>query len=373
VTVIIGVPKEIKEGENRVALTPAGVHALIHKGHTVLIEKNAGRASGLTDDEYIREGARIVSSNREVFSGADLVVKVKEPLPVEWPLLREGQILFTYLHLASSEELTRALLERKVIAVAYETVQDKNGRLPLLIPMSEVAGRMSIQVAARYLESDYNGRGILLSGVPGVPAAEVIILGCGIVGLNAAKIAVGLGAHVTLFDISHERLQYVDDIMGGRVTTVFSTPYAIQAATAWADVLIGAVLVTGARAPLLVTDKMVSQMKPGAVIVDVSIDQGGCVETIRPTTHKEPIYLVHSIVHYGVPNIPAAVPRTSTYALTNATLPYIEEIASKGIRKAASDNPLLSSGINCAGGIVTHQAVAESFQMKWKPWDKVIK
>jgi alanine dehydrogenase len=369
---IIGIPKEIKEGENRVALTPAGAHALVRAGHTVLVEENAGQASGLSDDEYVRESAQIVSSNKEIFSSADLVVKVKEPLPVEWPLLREGQILFTYLHLASSEVLTRALLERRIIAVAYETVQDKYGRLPLLVPMSEIAGRMSVQVAAQYLESNYNGRGILLSGVPGVPAAEVVILGCGIVGLNAAKIAVGLGAHVTVFDVSHDRLKYIDDIMSGRVTTVYSTSYAIKAATVWADVLIGAVLVTGARAPLLVTHEMVSRMKPGAVIVDVSIDQGGCVETIRPTTHKEPVYLVHNVVHYAVPNIPATVPRTSTYALTNATLPHIEEIASKGIRKAVSDNPLLSSGINCAGGVVTHQAVAESFQMKWKPWNKVI-
>jgi alanine dehydrogenase len=369
---IIGVPKEVKEGENRVAITPAGVHALARKGHTVLVEKNAGRASGLSDDEYIREGAQIIPTNKKIFSGAELIVKVKEPLPIELPLLSERQILFTYLHLASSEKLTRALLEKKIIAVAYETVQDKDGRLPLLIPMSEVAGRMSVQVAAQYLESDYNGRGILLSGVPGVPAAEVIILGCGIAGLNAAKIAVGLGAHVTVFDVSHERLKYMDDIMGGRVSTIFSTSYAIKTAVTWADVLIGAVLVTGARAPLLVTDEMVSRMKPGAVIVDISVDQGGCVETIRPTTHKEPVYLVHNIIHYGVPNIPAAVPRTSTYALTNATLPYIEEIASKGIRKAVSDNSLLGSGINCAGGVVTHQAVAESFQMKWKPWDKVI-
>ena len=369
---IIGVPKEIKEGENRVAITPAGVHALAREGHTILMEENAGRASGLTDDEYIREGAHIVSSNREVFLSANLIVKVKEPLPVEWPLLREGQILFTYLHLASSEELTHALLEKKIIAVAYETVQDKDGRLPLLVPMSEVAGRMSIQIAAQYLESDYNGRGILLSGVPGVPAAEVIILGCGIVGLNAAKIAVGLGAHVTVFDVSHDRLKYIDDIMGGRVTTIYSTPYAIKTAVTWTDVLIGAVLVTGARAPHLVTDEMVSRMKPGAVIIDVSVDQGGCIETIRPTTHKAPVYLVHNVVHYGVPNIPASVPRTSTYALTNATLPYIEQIASKGIRNAASDNFLLGTGINCAGGIVTHRAVAESFQIKWKPWDKVI-
>jgi alanine dehydrogenase len=369
---IIGVPKEIKEGENRVAMTPAGVRALVQKGHTVLFEENAGRASGLTDDEYVREGAQIYSTNEDIFYRAELIVKVKEPLPVEWPLLREGQILFTYLHLASSEELTRALLERKVTALAYETLQDETGRLPLLVPMSEVAGRMSVQIAARYLESDQNGRGILMSGVPGVPPAEVVILGCGIAGFNAAKLSVGIGAHVTVFDISHERLRYIDDVMGGRVTTYFSTSHAIQTAATWADVLIGAVLITGARAPHLVTGEMVSRMKPGAVIVDISVDQGGCVETIRPTTHKEPVYLVHDVVHYAVPNIPAAVPRTSTYALTNATIPFIEEIASKGIRKAASDNPLLSSGMNCAGGIVTHQAVAESFQMKWKPWNKVI-
>lgn len=369
---IIGVPKEIKEGENRVAITPAGVHVLTRRGNTVLVEENAGRASGLTDDEYVGEGAQIVSSNRDIFSRAELIVKVKEPLPVEWPLLHEGQILFTYLHLASSEQLTRALLERKIIAVAYETVQDNDGGLPLLVPMSEVAGRMSVQIGARYLESEHGGRGILLSGVPGVPAAEVIILGCGIAGFNAAKIAVGLGAHVTVFDVSHERLKRMDDTMGSRVTTIFSTSYAIKTAVTWADVLIGAVLLTGARAPLLVTDEMVSRMKPGAVIVDVSVDQGGCVETIRPTTHKEPVYLVHNVLHYAVPNIPAAVPRTSTYALTNATLSYIEEIASKGIRKAASDNSMLGSGINCAEGIITHQAVADSFRMKWKSWDKII-
>jgi alanine dehydrogenase len=369
---VIGVPREIKEGENRVAITPAGVHALTRKGHTVLIEENAGLASGLTDDDYIHEGAQIVAESKDIFSGAELIVKVKEPLPDEWLLLREGQMIFTYLHLASSKELTSALLEKKTIAVAYETMQDRDGRLPLLVPMSEIAGRMSVQVATQYLQSDYNGRGILLSGVPGVPAAEIIILGCGIVGMNAARIAVGLGAHVTVFDVSHERLKYIDDIMGGRVTTIYSTSYAIKTAAIWADVLIGAVLVTGAHAPLLVTDEMVSRMKPRSVIVDVSVDQGGCIETIRPTTHKEPVYLVHNVVHYGVPNMPASVPRTSTYALTNATLPYIEEIALKGIKKAASDNSLLSSGINCAGGFITHQAVAESFQMKWTPWDKVI-
>ena len=369
---IVGVPKEIKEGENRVALTPAGVHTLVREGHTVLVEKGAGEGSGLTDDEYSREGAGLVPSGKRIFTKADLIVKVKEPLASEWPLLREGQMLFTYLHLASSETLTRALLERNIIGIAYETVQDKEGRLPLLVPMSEVAGRMSVQVAMRFLETDYKGRGILLSGVPGVPPAEVVILGCGVVGLNAAKMAAGLGAHVTIFDISHDRLKYVDDIMHGNVMTVYSTQYAIQKAITYADVLIGAVLVAGARAPVLVTEKMVSQMKPGAVIVDISVDQGGCIETIRPTTHQKPVYTLHNVIHYAVPNIPAAVPRTSTYALTNATFPYIQTVASKGIKKAASEDESLASGINCAKGVLTYTAVAESFYMKGKPWYKVI-
>ncbi|HVN95494.1 MAG TPA: alanine dehydrogenase [Syntrophorhabdaceae bacterium] len=369
---IIGVPKEIKEGENRVALTPAGAHALVGQGHTVLIEKGAGEASGLTDDDYAREGAQILSSSKQTFDQSDLIVKVKEPLEREWPLLRPGQILFTYLHLASSESLTRALLDRRIIAIAYETVEDGEGRLPLLVPMSEVAGRMSVQVAMRFLETDYKGRGILLSGVPGVPPAEVIILGCGIVGLNAAKIAAGLGAHVTVFDISHERLKYVDDVMHGNITTIYSTPYAIQKAIVYADVLIGAVLIAGARAPMLVTEQMVSRMKPGAVIIDVSVDQGGCIETIRPTTHSEPVYSLYGVLHYAVPNIPAAVPRTSTFALTNATFPYLQAIATKGIEKASAENNALASGINLVNGDLTHAAVAESLSMKWKPWRKVI-
>lgn len=369
---VIGVPKEIKEGENRVSLTPAGVHTLTRAGHTVFIETAAGKGSGITDEEYIRAGARIAKAHEEVFSQSKLVVKVKEPLEDEWPLLKKGQILFTYLHLASSQRLTEALLGRKIIGVAYETVQDKDGRLPLLVPMSEVAGRMSVQVAMRYLETDYNGRGILLSGVPGVPPAEVVVLGCGVVGLNAVKIAAGLGAHVTVFDISHERLKYIDDILHGNITTIYSTPFAIQKAISYADVVIGAVLVTGARAPVLVTEQMVSRMKPGSVIVDVSVDQGGCVETIRPTTHQEPVYAMLNVLHYGVPNIPAAVPRTSTYALTNATLPYVVAIADKGIKAAASEDASLASGINLANNVVTHPAVASSFGMKWRPWNKVI-
>jgi alanine dehydrogenase len=368
---VIGVLKEIKEGENRVGLTPAGVHALFLDGSSVLVEKGAGVGSGLADEEYAREGARIVDAS-EIYKNAELLVKVKEPLEEEWSRFRTGQVLFTYLHLASSESLTRNLLQAGITAVGYETVQDKAGKLPLLVPMSEVAGRMSIQVAMRFLESDYGGRGILLSGVPGVPAAEVVILGGGIVGLNAAKIAAGLGAHVTMLDIDHDRLKYIDDVMHGFVTTVYSNSYAVRRAAAYADVLVGAVLVTGARAPLLVTKEMVSGMKAGSVIVDVSVDQGGCVETTHVTTHAEPVFRVDDVIHYGVPNIPAAVPRTSTYALTNATLPYVREIAAKGIKKAARENASLAGGINIARGVLVYAAVAETFGMEWKPWHNVI-
>lgn len=368
---IIGIPMEIKEGENRVAMTPAGVQALAADGHTVLVEINAGRKSGILNEEYLKEGATIVGAE-EVYAKADLIVKVKEPLENEWSSFREGQMLFTYLHLASSERLTRALLQTGIIGIAYETVQDRTGRLPLLIPMSEVAGRMSVQIAMRYLEADFGGRGILLSGVPGVPPAEVIVLGCGIVGLNAAKIAVGLGAHVTVLDVSHDRLKHVDEILHGHATTIFSNPYNVAKSTGFADVVIGAVLVPGARAPLLVTEDMVSRMKPGAVIVDVAIDQGGCVETIRSTTHAEPTYLVHDVIHYGVANIPAAVPRTSTYALTSTTLPYIMAIAAKGVKKAALDDDALAQGINVAGGVLTHPAVASAFGMAWTQWSEVL-
>lgn len=369
---VIGVPKEIKEGERRVALTPAGVHTLCRDGHRVLVEQGAGQGSGLQDEEYAREGAEILSSAEEVYRRAELVVKVKEPLEQEWPWLQEGQILFTYLHLASSERLTHALLERGIIGVAYETVETEEGRLPLLVPMSEVAGRMAVQVAMRFLETDYGGRGILLSGVPGVPPAEVVILGCGVVGLNAAKIAAGLGAHVTILDINHDRLKYVDDVLHGSVMTVYSNPYTIQRAVAYADVLIGAVLVPGARAPVLVSEEMVRRMKPGAVIVDVSVDQGGCVETIRPTTHTQPVYVLHEVLHYGVPNMPAAVPRTSTHALTNATLPYIRAIAAKGLPRAAQEDIALARGINLAYGSLTHPAVAESLGMPWRPWQEAL-
>lgn len=368
---IIGVLKEIKEGENRVALTPAGAHTLVTDGHRVLVEKGAGKGSGIIDEEYTREGAEIVSCSH-VYGNAELIVKVKEPLETEWQYFQEGQILFTYLHLASSKTLTRALLNTGIIGVAYETVQDKDGRLPLLVPMSEVAGRMSVQMAMRFLESDYGGRGILLSGVPGVPPAELVVLGCGIVGLNASKIAIGLGAHVTILDVNHDRLKYIDEILHGNVTTVYSNPYTVGRAVSYADVLIGAVLVPGARAPVVVTEKMVSQMKPGSVIVDVSVDQGGSVETTRPTTHAQPTYTLYGVIHCGVPNIPAAVPRTSTYALTNATLPYIRSIARKGLREAAKEDASVAMGINLVRGTLTHPAVAGSFEMGWKPWQDVI-
>ncbi|MEN6615140.1 MAG: alanine dehydrogenase [Syntrophorhabdus sp.] len=367
---IIGVPKEIKEGENRVSMTPAGVHTLVAAGHTVLIEKEAGTGSGLADEEYAKEGAEIVDNRRAVFIRSDMIVKVKEPLENEWPMLQEGQILFTYLHLASSEKLTSGLLKRKVTGIAYETMENKDGRLPLLIPMSEVAGRISVQVAMRFLESDWGGRGVLLSGVPGVPPADVLILGCGVVGLNAARIAAGLGAHVTVMDVSHERLRYVEEIMPGCVTTLYSTPYAIQKAVQYADVVIGAILVPGARAPVLVTEQMVSTMKPGSVVIDVSIDQGGTFETIRPTSHGDPIYKLYDVIHYAVPNMPASVPRTATFALTNATLPYIAKIASQGVKKAASNDFTIASGINMRRGNITYPAVAEAFNMNWKPWDK---
>ncbi len=368
---IIGVLKEIKEGENRVSMTPAGVHTLAMDGHRVLVESRAGEGSGLTDLEYAGEGA-VIASRETIFAEAELIVKVKEPLETEWGSFKEGQILFTYLHLASSEMLTRALLNQGITGVAYETVEDRDGRLPLLVPMSEVAGRMSVQVAMRFLETDYGGRGVLLSGVPGVPPADVVILGCGVVGVNAAKIAVGLGAHVTMLDINHDRLKYIDDILHGNVITVYSNPYTVQRAVRYADVVIGAVLLTGARAPVLVTEKMVSQMKQGSVIIDVSVDQGGSVETTRPTTHGEPVYRLHDVIHYGVPNIPAAVPRTSTYALTNATLPYIRTIASKSLRRAAEEDGGLALGINCAQGALTHSAVASAFDMDWKPWTDVV-
>ncbi|WP_287372768.1 alanine dehydrogenase [Oceanithermus sp.] len=360
----IGVPKEIKTLENRVAMTPGGVESLTKRGHEVWVERGAGAGSGLADAEYEAAGARLVSAE-EAWS-AEMVVKVKEPLPAEYGYLRPDLILFTYLHLAASEELTRAMLESGVIGIAYETVQTADGALPLLVPMSEVAGRMATQEGAKYLEKSYGGRGVLLGGVPGVAPADVVILGGGTVGINAAKIAVGMGAHVTILDVNHARLQYLDDVFAGRLTTLTSTEANIKKAVRYADVLIGAVLIPGAKAPHLVTREMLPTMKEGSVIVDVAVDQGGCVETIKPTTHAEPTYVIDGVVHYGVANMPGAVPRTSTFALTNQTLPYAMKLAEKGVAALAED-PALLKGLNTYHGKLTYAAVAEAFGLPYTP------
>lgn len=361
----VGVPKEVKEREFRVGLTPAGVKALKDAGCDVVVEQGAGEGSGIADEEYARAGARL--GTREEAWSADLVVKVKEPQPEEYCYFREGMILFAYLHLAANRQLTEALLDSGITAVAYETIQLDGGGLPLLAPMSEVAGRMAIQIGAHFLEKPHGGAGVLLGGVPGVPPARVVIVGGGTVGTQAAKMAVGLGADVTILDIDGTRLRYLDDLFGGRVKTVMSNAYNLAEAVRAADLVIGAVLVPGARAPKLVTREMVSQMRPGAVIVDVAVDQGGCVETIdRATTHDDPTYVVDGVVHYAVANIPGAVPRTSTFALTNATLPYVLKLARGGIRAAEDDRPLLR-GINVTNGRLTCWGVAEAFGLPY--WD----
>jgi alanine dehydrogenase len=363
---LVGVPREIKDGENRVAITPAGVMALCHRGHQALVQTGAGEGSGHADQEYLAAGADIAATAEDVYRQAQLLLKVKEPLPEEYPWLRPGVVLFTYLHLASSEGLTRALLDSGVTAIGYETVQTDSGTLPLLIPMSEVAGKMAVQIGARYLESDFGGRGTLVGGVPGVPPAEVVIIGCGVVGINAAKVAMGLGAHVTILDIDHERLRYLDDIMHGNVITVYSNPLSVARAAGYADLLVGAVLVAGARAPKLVSEDMVRRMKRGAVIVDIAVDQGGCIETTRPTSHSDPVYVQHGVIHYAVPNIPAAVPRTATHALTNATLPYALDVADYGLDEALRRNPALRRGLNLRAGKVYHPAVAAAFNMEFQ-------
>lgn len=358
---IVGVPKEIKNSEYRVALTPAGARLLSEAGHDVLLETGAGLGSGFTDDEYRSEGARILPNPAEVWGRAGLILKVKEPLPSEYVHFRENQIVFTYLHLAAAAELAHALVRGKVTGIAYETIQQPGGGLPLLTPMSEVAGRMSVQIGAHFLERFHGGRGVLLGGVPGVPPADVVILGGGIVGTNAAKMALGLGANVVIVERSGDRMRAIDDVFGGRVKTLMSNPYNIAAAVRQADLLIGAVLIPGARAPKLVSEDMVRSMKRGAVIVDVAIDQGGSIETIdRVTTHSDPVYEKHGVVHYAVANMPGAVPRTSTLALTNATLPYVLELADKGFEIAIRDNAMLRLGVNTYKGSVTHQAVAEA-------------
>ncbi len=369
----IGVVREIKPDENRVAITPAGVATLTRAGHEVIIEDGAGLGSGISNEDYRSAGAKLLPNPREVFEAAEMIMKVKEPLPPEYDLFSEGQILFTYLHLAPEPELTRVLMEKKVTAIAYETVQLPDKSLPLLTPMSEVAGRMATQIGAHFLEKAYGGAGVLLAGVPGVMPAEVVIIGGGTVGTNAAKIACGMGARVTVFDISAERLRYLDDIFGGRVQTVMSNPYSIAEAVKKADLLIGAVLIPGARAPHLVTEEMVKTMKPGSVIVDVAIDQGGSVETIdRVTTHSNPTYVRHGVVHYSVANMPGAVPRTSTFALTNVTLPYALQIANKGFRKAVLENASLALGVNVVDGKITYKAVADAHGLTYTPLEEVV-
>jgi alanine dehydrogenase len=360
---IVGVPKEIKTDEYRVAMIPVGAFELTRAGHRVLIQAGAGQGSGIGDEQYEANGAEIVPSAEEVWRRADLVVKVKEPLPAEWPLMRPGQTVFTYFHFAADEPLTRAVMQSGVTAVAYETIKDARGNLPLLTPMSEVAGRMSIQEGAKYLERPFEGRGILLGGVPGVLPANVAILGGGIVGANAAKVAAGLGANVTILDINLDRLRYLDDVMPRNVTTLFSDRHNIADSLNRADLLIGAVLIPGAKAPHLVKRDDLKRMTPRAVIIDVAIDQGGCVETARPTTHSNPTYIIDDIVHYCVTNMPGAVGRTSTYALTNVTLPYVLQLAKKGFERAVRENPALAQGVNIRAGQVTNPAVAETFQL----------
>jgi alanine dehydrogenase len=368
---IVGVPKEIKDLENRVSVTPGGVAEFIRHGHTVLVERAAGMGSGFSDEEYTRAGATIIDTHDAVFAQAEMIVKVKEPIAPEYELLRESQLLFTYLHLAAEERLTRVLMERKVQAVAYETVQLPNGSLPLLTPMSEVAGRMSTQVGAHLLERTYGGRGLLLGGVPGVPGADVVIVGGGVVGTNAAQVALGMGANVTIVERNIERLRFLDQVLHGRFHSLASNQSNLAEAVRGADLVIGSVLLPGAKAPKLVTAAMISSMQRGAVVVDVAIDQGGCFETSRPTSHSDPTYIIDGVVHYCVTNMPGAVPRTSTLALSNVTLPYALELADKGLFEAAHHDPALAKGINVLNGQVTYEAVADAFGFSYKPWEAV--
>ena len=369
---IVGLPREVKDNEYRVGLVPAGVKALTDAGHSVLIEAGAGEGSGITDPEYVRAGGRIVQSAREVWSQAEMVVKVKEPVPAEYDYLREGLILFTYLHLAPARELTRQLLDRGVAGIAYETITNDQGHLPLLTPMSEVAGRMSIQVGAAYLEKINGGRGVLLGGVPGVAPARVTIIGGGVVGTNAAKMAVGLGASVIIVDRDLDRLRYLDDIFGSRVRTLSSNPYTIAESVAKSDLVVGAVLVPGAAAPKLVTREMLTSMARGAVIVDVAVDQGGCIETTKPTTHSQPTYTVENVLHYGVTNMPGAVPRTSTFALTNVTFPFALRLAKYGLVEALRRDRHLKNGVNTYKGKVTYEAVAVDQGLTYTPTDSLL-
>ena len=364
---IVGVPSEVKADEYRVAMIPVGVEELTRAGHTVLVQAGAGQGSGIADERYHESGATIVESAAEIWSKADLVIKVKEPLPEEWSHMRAGQTVFTYFHFAADEKLTRAVLASGITAIAYETIVDSKGTLPLLTPMSEVAGRMSIQEGAKFLERPFQGRGILLAGIPGVAPANVVVIGGGIVGANAAKVAAGLGAHVSLLDINLDRLRYLDDVMPPNVTTLFSDRHTLLDCLSRADLVIGAVLIPGARAPQLVRRDDLKRMPHRAVIIDVAIDQGGCFETSRPTTHAEPIYMVDDIVHYCVTNMPGAVGRTSTYGLTNVTLPYVLQLATKGPERAVRENVALAHGVNIQRGRATNRAVANTFGLECSP------
>ena len=375
---IIGVPKEIKTNENRIALVPAGAEILVQRGHKVLVEKNGGVESGFSDEIYRNAGAEIVDTPKEIFDRAEMIMKVKEPLPPEYAMIREGQVVFTYFHFAASRELTDAMIKSKALCIAYETVETDDGTLPLLIPMSEVAGRMAVQEGAKYLEKYFGGRGILLGGIPGVRPANVVILGGGIVGTNAAKMAAGMGANVTILDIDLDRMRYLDDVMPKNVTTIKSSPYTVRESIATADLVIGAVLIAGAKAPNLITRDMLKLMRPGTVLVDVAVDQGGCIETTKPTTHQDPTYVIDGIIHYGVANMPGAVPVTSTIGLTNATLPYARDIADyydqagKNFLKALKTDTEIAQGINILDGKITYNGVAEAFDLPFHPLESVI-
>ncbi|PUU94026.1 alanine dehydrogenase [Halanaerobium sp.] len=369
---IIAVPKEIKNNENRVALTAAGTEILKKAGHQILIEKNAGKGSGISDQDYKEAGAEILADKKELFDRAEMIIKVKEPLKEEYNLFKEGQILFTYLHLAADQELTEALKERGVTAVAYETVQTEDSELPLLTPMSEVAGRLSVQAAASFLEKPKGGSGMLLGGVPGVKPAKVVVIGGGIVGRNAAKIALGMGADVTIMDIKQSTMRYIDDTFPCGIKTIMSNQSHVAEEVKEADVVIGAVLIPGAKAPNLVTEEMIKTMTNGSVVVDVAIDQGGCIEGTYPTTHDDPVFTKHGVIHYSVANMPGAVARTSTFALTNATLPYIKKLAARGYKKAMLNDYSLALGLNIYQGEIICQAVAESFNQEYKNLDKLL-
>lgn len=368
----VGVLKEIKNKENRVSMTPAGVEQMVAHGHSVQVETTAGNGSGFSDDAYVAAGATIAASARDIYEQCEMIMKVKEPLPVEYPMIRKGQILFTYFHFAAAEELTKAIIDTESIAVAYETVEKANGSLPLLTPMSEVAGRMAIHEGAKYLEKTYNGKGILLGGVPGVSPGTVVVIGGGVVGTNAAKMACGMGAKVYLLDTNLERLRYLSDVMPKNCFPLMSNPAVLRDLLGEADLVVGAVLIPGAMAPKLITRDMLGYMKKGSVIVDVAIDQGGCVETAKATTHDDPIYEVDGIIHYCVANMPGAVSMTSTMALTNATIPYALELADKGYKIAALENLELAKGLNIVKGKVTYKGVAEAFNLKYEPFESVL-